>query len=665
MRYIFSLTFIFLIVQSNFVFGQNEYQYALDIQNYKEKILRGQFTKLKNFVIDPEKCETDSEIIKLEFDKFKKKMDYRDNFEIYQEGLPPPAPVIGTSLLGSILSQENFIVAFTDVIIDRAKEELAIAYFDRATERMKRKNIKINFGYGCPETSLALSTIFPNFYFIAENSRTNLNINIGSTLISAFQTDLNGMYNRIDEKIIPDCYKETDFYTIQNSSYEFYNNLKRGISIEKSLVYLKPVKEDDFGKVDHYLNLLSICSNSLMGKGTDRWVDVKKSSLNHDGRKFYLKLLDNNKNYESTLQAIGFKGVNKYDAAYRDFFFKLVDRYIALKLKLDKSSVENIKPQGQQDESTGSQKNNGYNYALDIASELIYIIKDFTELPDFKEGNKVIKGTEISLQVISFYKSIYNENYGAAALAILTLLDQFSSKDNILTPELVKYITLAADISQAESSHAAKLILENAILPVGSYKLKRSSKYSASINAYIGLNGGFEILDQPNNGGLGGRSGYVGPFLPVGVDFSTSNGSDEEIGGSMSIFISAFDFGTVAGYRFKADANYNENNIDYEVERFPKLKFQHFISPGIFFIRGSKKSPISWGVGGQYTPRLRSIKEMNGNELEFNATSFRLTAFLAVDIPLLNIAVKGQKAKEKKNKQANRSPSRPLSANPF
>jgi len=183
------------------------------------------------------------------------------------------------------------------------------------------------------------------------------------------------------------------------------------------------------------------------------------------------------------------------------------------------------------------------------------------------------------------------------------------------------------------------LILENAILPTGSYKLKRSAKYSASINAYIGLNAGFEFLDQPNE--LGFRSGYVGPFLPVGVDFSTSNGSDEKLGGSMSIFISAFDFGAVAGYRFRT--NVNDNNIDYEVERYPKLKFQHFISPGIFLIRGCKKSPISWGVGGQYTPRLRNIKGVN--DLEFYATSFRLTAFLAVDIPLLNIAVKGKKVK--------------------
>ena len=71
-------------------------------------------------------------------------------------------------------------------------------------------------------------------------------------------------------------------------------------------------------------------------------------------------------------------------------------------------------------------------------------------------------------------------------------------------------MTLEADISQAETVKEAKGILDAAILPVGSCKIKRNVVFSSSINAYTGTNAGVELLDYTalqENSAI-----YMGPF---------------------------------------------------------------------------------------------------------------------------------------------------------
>ncbi len=633
---------------SSKIYGQHEYAYALDIQKSVEEIKKNkfQYRTLAKFIDAPlANNGISSEEIINEFNNFLNNTKSSNDQETYttQGSRRSPKNILSNSIVGG-LSQENFIIAFTDVIIDRAKEELALAYFDRTAIKMREKNLSLNLNcYVAEKTSI--SELFPHFYLLAKNSRASLNLNFGNTLLSAFQNDLNGMYSRVDKKLIPECYKQKSSYSIQDASYNFYQNLKKGISLEKSLSLLAPDKKinsdpKNLNVADHYLNLLAACSKSLMQIDQNKWIDTENETLNAFGKEVYLGLLYKNKNYKDSFEKLGFNGVKKNDAAYVNFIFNLTERYKSIKSKIEKGTVNFFSTKDSYESNNAKAVSSP---ALEVAIDLILIVEDFSQLPNI-ENFEIYKGAKTARHIIDFYKGVGNNHYGECALAILMILDILSENDANIPTELLKYITLAADISQAQNSEAAKVILENAILPVGSYKVKRTVRFSASLNSYLGINGGFEFLDEPKR--FNSRSFYIGPFLPVGIDLSLSNGTEDEMRGSTSLFISAFDFGTVAGYRFRTEV---EEMNGYQVERFSNLKFQHFLSPGIFIIRGLEKAPVSFGIGGQYTPRLRKIKSLNTEGLEFDATSFRITAFMSIDIPLLNIAMKGRKKLNSKN----------------
>jgi hypothetical protein len=131
------------------------------------------------------------------------------------------------------------------------------------------------------------------------------------------------------------------------------------------------------------------------------------------------------------------------------------------------------------------------------------------------------------------------------------------------------------------------------------------------------------------------HAGYIGPFLPIGIDLSWSKGTESKMSFSHSAFISIIDLGVVAGYRF-------DNDSTLSVDKVPEIKFKHIISPGLFYVCGIKNSPISFGGGVQFSPLLRSISDENSIVLN-NASSLRYSLFVAVDIPLMNLSVKGRK----------------------
>ncbi len=220
------------------------------------------------------------------------------------------------------------------------------------------------------------------------------------------------------------------------------------------------------------------------------------------------------------------------------------------------------------------------------------------------------------------------------------------------TSKILKYGTFMANIVQSDSSEQIRAVIEAAALPVGSYSIKRASRWNVSLNAYLGGYYGNETLDtEPLV--LEAKSTTFGVIAPIGIA-----GSYGSKAGSFSIYLSLIDLGAFASFRLQTVSmdstiatgpgmmDTTKIKVTDEANILPEVTFENIFAPGAYFVYGIPGFPISIGGGVQRGPQLRKItttaviidtnEQVNVNRAEFKSSAWRLSVFVAVDIPLVN-----------------------------
>lgn len=297
-----------------------------------------------------------------------------------------------------------------------------------------------------------------------------------------------------------------------------------------------------------------------------------------------------------------------------------------------------------------------FNSTLDL-------LKHFFEMDNFL-GNHVegLNSSEQSKHFLEMadltgeiYYDLHTKHFNTAILNTVVMLDKSIAKESFesskFRKQFLKYGSFMASLAEAENPKAAKVVLEATVMPVGSARIKRDTKSNVALNAYLGGFGGGEYLSDFDE-----WKGTIGIYAPVGVSFSwgireklTKQGEMRLLSksakdsleqeslkknnyrskGSWSLFLSIIDIGAVTAFRMDDDST----------EALPELRLQNILAPGLQIIKGCANSPLSWGVGFQAGPMLRTIKGQEGIEPKAifnNKLNYRIQAFLAVDIPLIN-----------------------------
>jgi hypothetical protein len=256
------------------------------------------------------------------------------------------------------------------------------------------------------------------------------------------------------------------------------------------------------------------------------------------------------------------------------------------------------------------------------------------------------------------------QKYGLIITETLSLFSDLGLSQTNLFKTFKKYGLFISNLAQAQNSQQVKEALDVAALPVGSYKIKRNSFLDISLNAYPGLSAGLEFRKGIP---LGANVKAVNPTLgfsaPVGLGFSwgeikekkkekkdsTINQNEFIVlekgksitkyisGRSHSLFLSVIDIGAITSFRL----------IDDDTETLPEFKWSNILAPGLYYVNGLKDTPLSWGLGVQYGPQLRSI-EKDGAALKLADSLFSVRLFLAVDVPIFNFYARTT-PKRKKN----------------
>jgi hypothetical protein len=586
---------------------------------------------------------------------------------------------LSLSSIGS-LDVTNLADGFAKFLVQRTKEELSVTFFDRFNKFIsddKYKDARILF----PQTYAMLQAIGDQIY----NYKAYMN-----ALREAFEKDLDGLLPNL-KKVINDGRYESFFMNHPNLKAAGLSSIDIGIGFLNKEHPGEIISSYDVSQLDILpdknikaaVQILQLFSKSFRSLSNGHyWVPVDSIEQNiiqddltfkiylgliclnsdkiifSDGESFQKKLNDNKDNFKH------------YDTYIRDF---------AKQASIVVSNVKNVS--GKESEKlTFTDYFNLYNSSLDLMQKASSVY----ELPGLallKPSEEFIKyeniaraGGNIALDiarknysaaVINTY-SLYScafggnmndikavskdKNKSAAAQANANRLLQDRKKldndnDNIDDTKsmLLKYASFMAAVTQAQNSDEVEDAIEAVALPSGSARIKRETPFNVSLNAYVGLYGGWEKIKGLDNDF---KFNSFGVTAPIGISLSVGKGPWFWSSGhaSYSLFLSFVDIGALASFRFSNDSTVINDTTKAIASQSPGIQLEDIISPGAFISIGIPKSPLSINLGAQMGPNLRNVTTSN-NSAQFDFSDnlyWRFSISLCVDIPMLNFYTKSR-----------------------
>jgi hypothetical protein len=571
----------------------------------------------------------------------------------------------GVSAVGG-LNVTKYANAIADIMIERAKQELTLAFFNRFKK----------FAEANPEFKI----LFPKTTSNLENLLTYTYPQMIPALRNGFFEDLKQLtYNLDDVLELPryrDLLKGYPAVTVAIRSIRLIHDLETGSStiadVLKEFAQFEEWKaagSADFKNMGSTIMLASLFSESLRSEDTDRiWVSAKEvkdlvkdkvfvrifmgllyQQIKNNDIKFYLDPGDLSK----TRDLIDLIRARREDlVVYQNKiaeFVNLADKvtvvYKEIKNKID-SSIE----------MANADVFNYINLSIDVADYAFDLVKIFEE--KFVTDQYLTIARKSNL----LFKDIYSEQYTQAvndAIDILTSVydltkNQPGAKPNNITELLEKlknfvedvkpYALFMANMVEAKEEKEIKAALENVILPVGSSSIKKNTDGwgNISVQTYLGA---YASLSDNNNVNEGAWSDKFGVIAPIGISWTPGFLSWKQAG-SLSIFASLFDLGAIVDYKLKKDSIPNSSGTGTEVvvDKDYEVKFGQIFSPGGYLVYGFFGNlPLSLGVGAQYGPGLSKIEA--GDNTVLTNPSWRWNVFLAVDMPFFTLK---NKVKSKK-----------------
>ena len=538
------------------------------------------------------------------------------------------------AIFGGVLSPPVLIDNISQLIGDRFKEELNIAYIQRLRIELEQPKFR------------DVKALLPNAFNTLLNNDPVEYKSFVPTLRSAFAIDLATLPEHLPAVILNNKDQlqgaKTLFASALSALYIFNNLDDHPADIIEELA-IQPFLEE-WPAFNQILDLMSGLSRNFRGVNTlAGWRSPDELSQLQNGLSFQLFVgLTLIKERESGLfDAIDQASFARIKALLQPGSrplrkaYQLFDAVGNIQLLLE--SINALTTSGDADQ------NKQYRaYLQSLLSLLENSIEWGTLLEVIDSESNVKQVIDLTNQIFAISEQVANQELDQVVVFTISTLQQlFAQADSTDFIRLFsRYANFAVDLINADTSTLALTVLETAALPVQSYRTKRRYPFEVSLNAYPGLFGAIEFLNErdlapinQNNVSVVERDRFTFGFTaPIGLAFSFSKGKYDLHSSpqyaSSTIFLSLVDVGALTAFR-----------IQEETDLLPELKFDNIFAPGIHYVYGFKKTPISIGGGIQYGPGLRRV---SANELSVSASGWRAGIFLGVDIPVLRIFTKKQ-----------------------
>ena len=538
-----------------------------------------------------------------------------------------------TSISTGGLNVTNITDGLAKFLVERTKQELSITFFQKFKGVLDNPNYA-DFKTLFPETYNTLEVIDKEVYQFSHYI---------NTLRETFEKDLQNILTTLEpflktKKVNRYAAAPNDPVARKIEYFEsallIINNIRQGVHPAGAVGKLEfesyHPNNTPLLQIQEGVKLFTIFSNSLRSTDVNRyWIDSNdlKELLGTNNFRIYLGLLYQlHKNDMINGRSFSFYLDQVADTTFSiDNYKKFVKGFIRDSEQIA-LAIQDIKQKKAAGEDIRSYK--------ELFQSTLGFLKNLKQVDDLNIGVDITSSDKV-WEVLDLLNTIYldiNERkYNTLILDLSALLTELLGAANFAwKDELIKYGTFVANVAQAENSDEVKSAIEAVALPVGSASIKKRSKTNIALNSYVGLAGGVQFNGDSQ------VYNFMGVNAPIGVTISGSHkgfftkDATKDTDASSSLFITLLDIGAVTSFRFG-------NN---EVEELPEIKLENVFTPGLYYVYGFPRAPISFGLGGQLGPQLRGLTE-DGTDLGSNL-SFSFRAFIAVDIPLLNFYTKSR-----------------------
>lgn len=567
---------------------------------------------------------------------------------------------ISSKVFNSIggLDVTNYADGIAKFLVNRTKAELNTYFFAGFQEKI---NESPELKYLFPNTSGLLNVIGDEIY------QYNTYIN---SLRNAFELDLTNIYSNFRKLINTPDYKKAISkvdhlnYFLQSGFY-IVDQLNSKVH-PAEIVHnwdIDPEKDTLGITINSSLKLLDIYSQSLKSKESDKyWVSPNELKLLMDEKTFriYLGLTyiqhknealqfnDKNLTYGELMEDLA-STLDSLDQ-YKKLLNKMITKANEIDLDLKKLSAKN-------DDKPNSR--DIYNF-INSSIDFIDLCGGITELPYIDiDFNKVQfdKYIWISRNCSNIYQNVSSEKYGLAVANLTLLIDTVFTKKMAVTfaenkyglvsenssdslKKLVcsekqrlgnfknltlKYGTFMASVTEAKTSEEVASAIESVAMPVGSFRVKRTSQFNMALNGYLGGFAGYEYIPALKSNST---KPNIALSAPVGISFSWTGKNCKEVNSqkqSFGFFVSLIDVGAIASYRFGDDSTAIASTI----------QLKDIVSPGFSVVWNIRNAPISIMAGAQMGPILRKVYA--DDVVKEDNIYIRYGLSVVVDIPIINL----------------------------
>lgn len=540
----------------------------------------------------------------------------------------------------SFLSATQIIDGTALFIKRRVKEELSMAFLDRFRKRLNENEF---MGHLLPSTHRLLQSVLE-----MDNSLPSLN----NITVNAFQNDLEMLPENLENTLLYD----NQFAEIRKDrAFKYFalpfntvKHIKNGSHPAWVLQDLREKYFTDTTEIDRIVQMMVALNDNLRDTTVDgytnednlwisgkQWGDLKKIK----GEEMFMGLLFQ-KNKNTIFRSIKNRPPTEIKKAMMSVS-ENVDEYL---LHLKNFEKMHVTIQSSTNRATTD------SLALELGWSILQLVDKshwiyFSLLEDKERvaSKKLYWDTlkplaEATLKAVS---SAQRKNYGGLMLntyQILRGLSQIKKWDNgqafgnRYLQSFFFYGNFMTDVLMANNSEEVAHILDRYAAPVGSYSVKRRSKFSLSLNAFPGLFMGWESPLNPSLlRGVSTTSFVSGVTAPIGLSFNFG-GLAKERNQSLSVFASVIDIGAVLCYRWSNDV---AQGLPQSVE------WAQVIAPGLNLVYGLPNLPLALNAGFQLAPKLRKVTYETGNELK-NTDFWRFNVGITTDITIFNFYSTGR-----------------------
>jgi hypothetical protein len=540
---------------------------------------------------------------------------------------------VTSSQIDNNFSAPNLVGALVNVIIERAKQELTVAFFDRFKTDLQRMQ--------------ALDTLFPKTTAFIVNIESYMYAGSLNTLRQAFSSDIANLPAQIPAAFNTDEVKQILIKHPQYSKallmlpgVSLINSIMKGNSAGNDVKSLYPDTMVQKADTNIYaiLQTIATLSESVRDStGKTNWItpdsfNAQIATVKVNSDLFFGLLFEECKNiyyqpkpHAAPVSLSAFVGANSNAAAIQAAITAIINGFSGLTADIE--TLKNLKVADRFDQiiTTINDLPPSCQTAFNSAATLFSISSAAQNA-----ANQVF--TFIP-QLTAIVQNVHDTQYSAAVFNSIILFNTLLQNNQDTTVQnFLKYASFMAAIAESKTSADISNAIAAAILPAGSSSIKANTKFSISINSYIGAGMYWEVYNSNQIPGKNLTLPTFGVSLPIGV--AVNWGTKGKAVGSLSVFASIIDLGAVASFKLSTPDSTTTQSL-------PNFTWQNLLAPGIYFVLGRiANSPLAFGIGVQKGPQLRSINytQTSGAVIDLSQNeALRFGAFLTVDIPFFNL----------------------------